>query len=141
MIRSDHSFVPLIVFGRLVFLLVNQPMVLSPKKKAIAFAATLLLVSTVLVGSAVATTNSALQPFLRGEGFAKERSLTRGETVSLAVMVGSEADGELKPIPGATVSIRRANQTDVVASKQTGDNGVAVFELKRGSYDIQVEAS
>jgi hypothetical protein len=116
-------------------------LVVSPKKKAILFATSLLLVSTILVGSAVATTNSALQPFLRGEGFAKERSLTRGDYVSLAVMVGTEQDGQLQPIQGATVGLTRANETASIASKQTDERGVAVFELKRGSYDIHVEST
>lgn len=114
---------------------------MSPKKKALVFAASLVLVSTLLVGSAVATTNSALQPFLRGEGFAKERSLTRGEFVSLALQVGQEQDGNVTGIPDALVQVFGPNATEVLAEKRTGPEGGVVFELKRGSYDLLINSS
>jgi hypothetical protein len=109
---------------------------MSPKNKAFVFAGALLLVSTVLVGTAVASTNSALQPFIRGEAFAGERSLTRGHHAALAVRVGQEKDGELKAVPNALVRLSSASSDSV--EKRTDARGAAVFELKPGSYVVEV---
>lgn len=114
----------------------------SPRKKAFAFAGTLLLVSLVLVGTSVASTGSALRPLLTGQQYGHERGLARGHHVALAVRVGQVVDGEVQPVEGATVAILRMSAdrapTEPVATKSTGPRGAAVFDLKPGAYQILV---
>jgi hypothetical protein len=112
-------------------------MALTPKAKAFTFAASLLLVSSIMVGTSIATTGSVLRPFAAGEGYAEERSLTRGHHVALGVVVREIVDGEPQPVAGAAVSVARPGQ-DVIANKTTDSEGVAVFELRPGAYDVLV---
>src|SRR5688572_31507526 len=70
-------------------------MVMTPKAKAFTFAAALLLVSSIMVGTSIATTGSALRPFAAGEGYAEERSLTRGHHFALGIVVQEIVAGEL----------------------------------------------
>src|SRR5688572_28473691 len=113
-------------------------MALTSKTKAFTFAAGLLLVSSIMVGTAIASTGTSLSPFARGADFAKERSLTRGQFVALGVNVGQMVDGELQPLAGATVTLSRPDHNDSIESKQTDAKGVAIFEIKPGAYEINV---
>jgi hypothetical protein len=115
-------------------------MPMSPKAQAFAFAASLVLVSTAMVGTSIATTGSVLKPFADGEDYAEERPLTRGHLVALSVVVREVDDEELEPVEGALVSVVRPGAADhPVATKATGEKGVAVFELKPGAYEIRVQ--
>ncbi len=113
-------------------------MVLTPKAKAFTFAASLLLVSTVMVGTSIASTGSALRPFAAGEGYADERSLTRGHHVALGIVVREIIAGESNPVAGATVVVGKPGNQDPIASKQTDAEGVAIFELRPGAYEVNV---
>lgn len=114
----------------------------SPRKKALAFAGALLLISVVLVGTSVATTGSALRPLLGQEQYGQERGLARGHHSALAVRVAQIVDGEPVPVDGATVAVARMgadrSALQPVATKTTGARGAAVFELKPGAYQIVV---
>ena len=113
-------------------------MVLTPKAKAFTFAASLLLVSTVMVGTSIATTGSVLRPFAAGEGYADERSLTRGHHLALGIVVREIAAGQLQPVVGATVVVGKPGNQDPIASKETDAEGIAIFELRPGAYEINV---
>lgn len=113
-------------------------MVLTPKAKAFTFAASLLLVSTVMVGTSIASTGSALRPFAAGEGYADERSLTRGHHLALGIVVREIIGGESTPVAGATVVVSKPGNQEPIASKQTDAEGVAIFELRPGAYEVNV---
>lgn len=114
----------------------------SARKKAFAFAGTLLLISVVLVGTSVATTGSALRPLLGDQQYGRERPLAPGHHSALAVRVQQVVDGKNVPIEGATVAVLRKaadpSAAEPVATKTTGPRGAAVFDLKPGAYQIVV---
>lgn len=112
-------------------------MALSPKAKAFTFAASLLLVSTVMVGTSIATTGSVLRPFAAGEAYAEERPLTRGHHAAMSVVVSQAVGEQLQPLAGANVTVARPGQ-EPVASKQTDAQGTAIFELRPGAYEVLV---
>lgn len=118
--------------------LCRSTMPLTPKAKAFTFAASLVLVSSIMVGTSIATTGSALRPFAAGEGYADERSLTRGHHVALGVVVREIVAGELQPVVGASVVVGKPGHQDPLASKQTDGEGVAIFELRPGAYQVNV---
>lgn len=114
----------------------------NPKQKAIAFAASLLLVSTIFLGGAAATTGSSLRPFLTGQEYGEERSMTRGHHVALGLRVGQLVGDEVEPLAGAQVTIARPGTDEglerTVMTKATNDRGAVVFELRPGAYKIAV---
>lgn len=128
----------------------------TPRQKAFTFAAVLLLVSSAFVVTAAATTEGALRPFLRGDDYGKERSMSRDHHVALGVRVGQLVDGELQPLVGATVAVAKIGlarpapsmppqATDVpgevgktLDARATDDKGIVVFELRRGAYQVIV---
>ena len=117
-------------------------MALTPTSKAFAFAGGLLLVSTIMLGTSIASTGTALRPFMNGESYGHERGMARGHFHGLGLHVGQMVDGELKPLPGATVVVARMNApngaAEPVATKETNDRGVAVFQLRPGAYKLAV---
>lgn len=121
-------------------------MALTPRRKALAWALGLLTVSTLFLATAVATTDDAIRPLLRGDDYPHERSLTRNG-VALAVRVGAAGDdGEDRggPIEGATVKVFRVTREDqrgeLVKEDTTNEKGVALFQLRPGAYRVAVVA-
>lgn len=133
-------------------------MMLSPKKKAIAFSSVLLIVSAAFVVTAAASTDGVLAPFRNGEDFPHERPLSR-HGVALGVVVGQvqaaaddaspsrgprsdmAMDRRIAPVEGALVEIRAVSDqvsNDVQASKETNARGIAVFHLRPGGYEVSV---
>lgn len=110
----------------------------TPKTKALAFAGTLLLISTAMVGTAIATTGTVLSPFARGEDFAHERSMTRGHHAALGLVVVRMVGGELEPVPGALVVVTHPAADAPAVTKTTNERGVAIFDLRPGLYRITV---
>ncbi|MBI2076890.1 MAG: hypothetical protein HYT80_00765 [Euryarchaeota archaeon] len=117
-------------------------MALTPKTKAFAFAGGLLLLSTIMLGTSLASTGTALAPFMRGDAYGHERGMARGHFHGLGLKVGQMVDGELKPLEGATVVVARMGvdraASNPVATKETDGRGVAIFQLKPGAYKIAV---
>lgn len=114
----------------------------TPKTQAFAFAATLLIASTALVGTSIATTGSVLRPFALGEDYAQERPMTRGQHAALGLRVGQQVGDEIRPIAGATVVVARLGAPEatdsIVATKETNDRGRVIFDLRPGAYQIGV---
>lgn len=115
----------------------------TPRRKAFVFASTLILVSTALLGTAVADATGALRPFLRGDDYGSERSLTRGQHATLAFHVGQEVGDEIRPAPGAVVALTLVPEAGrpvrlEAATKTTDDHGRALFLLRPGTYQVVV---
>lgn len=113
-------------------------MVLSARKKAFAFSALLILISSGLVVSAAATTESVLRPFQAGKEFGQERSLSR-HAVALAVIVGDVGEEGRERVQGAFVTVLDADGA-TAATATTDEKGRAIFHLRRGVYNVTVEA-